>query len=297
MTNPAPKLSPQRNLPDGFIVVAVLWILGALATLASIYAVYVIDTATAFAVHDDRLQAQALVSASLELTAHQVTAIPANRPSSGAFSFRMGRAGVTVQFRSEAARIDLNNAPKELLAGLFAALGAPREAETHAERIVGWRTAPGDGEDRETSVYRTAGRRYGPRGAPFPHVGELGLVFGLPEALVERALPFVTVYSGLAQVNVIDGAPEVIAALPGMTPDLLHTVLVQRAATPQNGEILMSLLGPAQTHATIQPSRAMRVSVLVAFDNGRRTSSEVVIYIGDNDAEPYRVLSWRDDLD
>ena len=27
------------------------------------------------------------------------------------------------------------------------------------------------------------------------------------------------------------------------------------------------------------------------------TGSEVVIYIGDNDAEPYRVLSWRDDLD
>ena len=37
---------------DGFIVVAVLWILAALATLATIFSMYVINTATAFAVHD-----------------------------------------------------------------------------------------------------------------------------------------------------------------------------------------------------------------------------------------------------
>ena len=39
----------DRN--DGFIIVAVLWILAALATLAAVIAVYVINTATAFAVN------------------------------------------------------------------------------------------------------------------------------------------------------------------------------------------------------------------------------------------------------
>jgi hypothetical protein len=38
---------------DDFIIVAVLWILGALATLASIYAVYVINTATSMSVMTD----------------------------------------------------------------------------------------------------------------------------------------------------------------------------------------------------------------------------------------------------
>jgi general secretion pathway protein K len=32
------------------------------------------------------------------------------------------------------------------------------------------------------------------------------------------------------------------------------------------------------------------------FDNGRRTSSEVVIALGD-DKDPYRVLSWQDDIE
>jgi general secretion pathway protein K len=291
------SIPPPVSRDRGFIVVAVLWILGALATLASIYAVYVVDTASALAVHDDRLQAEGMVVAALELTAHQITAVPQDqRPARGAFTFRIGRASVSAQFFPESARIDLNQAPPELLAGLFAALGA-RESPALAERVVAWRQPPPEGQDAEADRYRGAGRRYAPRGAAFPSVGELWLVLGLPEALVERALPFLTVYSGLAQVNVLAAPPEVLAALPGMSPDRLHSVLVQRTAAPQNGEALLQLLGPAQQHATIEPGRTTRISVRVDFDNGRQLTSEVVILVGDNDAEPYRVLSWRDDLE
>ena len=51
----------------------------------------------------------------------------ANRARPWPFSFRLGQANVAVEFRSEAARIDLNAAPKQLLVGLFRhARGAPR---------------------------------------------------------------------------------------------------------------------------------------------------------------------------
>ncbi len=105
---------------DGFIVVAVLWILTALATLATIFSVYVINTAMAFAVHDERLQAEGLMRAALELSAYQVAVNPQGPPSSGTLVFRIGNAAVNVRFMSETARIDLNTAPKELLSGLFA---------------------------------------------------------------------------------------------------------------------------------------------------------------------------------
>jgi len=296
MTDPMPI--PTRRRRDGFIVVAVLWILGALATLATIYAIYVTDTAVAFSVHDERLQSETMVSAALELTAYQVAVPQETRPTRGAFVFRLGRANIAVEYRSEAARIDLNAAPKELLSGLFAALGARRDAaDNYAERIVGWRNTPPEGQDPEAPIYRTAGLRYAPRGGLFPHVGELSLVLGLPELMVERATPFLTVYSGKQQVNVLDAAPEVLAALPGMTPDRLHAVLVQRAATPQNGQVVAALLGPAQAHATTEGSKTMRVTVRIAFDNGRQTGAEVVILMLDDGNEPYRVLSWRELLD
>ena len=99
-----------------------LWILGALATLATVYSIYVINTASALAIIDDRLKAEALVSAGVELTAYQLTATP-DVPPSGSFRFRLGEANVAVEFRTEFARIDLNVAPKEVFSGLFAALG------------------------------------------------------------------------------------------------------------------------------------------------------------------------------
>ena len=75
---------------DGFIIIAVLWILGALATLATVYSIYVINTASALAINDDRLKAEALVSAGVELTAYQLTATP-DVPPSGSFRFRLGK--------------------------------------------------------------------------------------------------------------------------------------------------------------------------------------------------------------
>ena len=124
--------SPRPLAADseqGFILVAVLWILAALAALASVYAVYIANTAMAARAYDHRLQAQALITAGLELTAFRLIGFDdANRPSSGAFTFRIGRVqDICVEFHSEGARIDLNMAPKPLLSGLLR--GAWRKAQ------------------------------------------------------------------------------------------------------------------------------------------------------------------------
>jgi general secretion pathway protein K len=284
-----------RDGRGGFIIVAVLWILGALATLATIYAVYVIDTAMSFSVHDERLQADSLFSASVELTS-ALLARP-DAPSTGRFNVRLGNANVAVDFRAENTRIDLNVAPKEILAGLFAGLGAQAgPAEVYANNVIAWRTAPGT-PGGPAPDFRAAGVPYPSRGAPFPHPAELALVPGLPELLVDRAMPFVTVYSGVPQINIMGAAPEVLAALPGMNPTLLHAVLVQRAAEPQNAQKLAALLGPAQAMATAQGSKAVRVMPRIVFDDGQRMSADIVIFMLDNGTEPYRVLSWRDSSD
>jgi general secretion pathway protein K len=279
---------------DGFIIVAVLWILGALATLVLIYSLYVRETAAAFAVYNDRLNAQALAQAGVELAVYKLTADPQSRPSQGNFQFRMGGADVAVDFRSENARIDLNIASKELLAGLFAGFGASREqAEAIAERIVAWRTPPTPGaSDDEAALYRTAGKNFGPRRAPFQHVNELGMILGLTPTLVDRALPYVTVYSGQAEVNVLDAAPEVLAALPGLTPERLNDLLANRAMAPLDA--LTASLGMAARYVTTKASNASRITVDVAFEANRHVRYKIVVLLLNGDTEPYRVLSWRD---
>ena len=293
------KSGPQNinDGRDGFIVVAALWILGALAALASIYSVYVANAATSLAVNDDDLRAESVVTAALELTAYKVTSAPSkDRPSRGRFAIRMNTANAAVEFCSEDARVDLNKAPKELLAGLFGALGASaNDADEYADRIIGWRSPPpADTQDPEESLYRAAGLSYGPRGAPFVHTAELALVVGLPPAMVERAMPYVTVYSARPEINVRVAAPEVIAALPGMTPERLNATLGDRQSLVEQPSSSTSVA--TQTMATTDGSKAMRVTVNMVFDSGRAIGAEVVILIDGRD-EPYRVLAWRSDTD
>jgi general secretion pathway protein K len=283
----------------GFVLVAVLWILAALSALATIFSVYLSNSAQALAVNDTGMRAEALVSASLELTAYQLLlAQDKARPSHGAFHFRLDNAEVLVSFASEAARIDLNFASKEMLANLFAVLGADQgAAKEHADRIVGWRTRPApNASNDEEALYGAAGLAYSPRQSLFTHVNELGLVLGLPPALVDRALPFLTVFNGSSNVDVLIASPEVIAALPGMTPSGLQGFLSERPALAADTSAIAAALGPAKASATIPKSSSFRISTTVKFNDGRRTSSEVVITLSGGE-DPYRVLSWQDDVE
>ena len=269
----------------GFVLVAVLWILAALATLASIYSSYTVNTAAASRVADDRVQAEASIRAGVEMAVFRQLALPEKaRPARGGFDMRVGRTGVAVRFRSEGARIDLNAAPADLLAGLFTAVGVDSSrAETFAERIVGWRTkatatrrrrqrrrsarpdarltpraarrptladAKDDKAAKEDKLYSEQHMPYPPRHAPFDNALELSLLPGISLAVVERVLPFVTVFSGRAEVDVSSADPTVLSALPEMTPQILGAVLNARVSDPGDGRALLELLGPAKSHAT-----------------------------------------------
>ncbi|HKN27341.1 MAG TPA: type II secretion system protein GspK [Roseiarcus sp.] len=305
------EVRSERRADSGFVLVAVLWILAALATLASIYSVYALNTVNGSHVADDRVQAEASIRAGVEMAVFQQLAVPEQvRPSHGAFDLRVGRTGVAVDFRSEAARIDLNAAPADLLAGLFAAVGVDlTHAGTFADRVIGWRTkvkasAPSEANanapSKEAKLYAEQRIPYPPRQAPFDNALELSLLPGLPEPVVERVLPFVTVFSGRAAIDVVSADPTVLSALPGMTPQILTTVLKARASDPGDGRALLALLGPAKGRASTERSKTVRAAVEVAFDNGRRVHAEVVFRLKDGKDggdEPYDLLYWRDDFD
>ena len=190
---------------DGFILVAVLWILGGLAVLAAIYTLYVVNAATSLrsqqrphssrrigfgGARTDRVLPRRREAARAADQRNNSTSAPA-APMSRSISCRKRPASISTRRR------------KPLLAGLFRALGASPErrmltldASSAGDRprfrkISTWT------RDKETTAYRNAGLPYDPRLAPFTNVQELWLVLGLPPALVERALHFVTVFSGM----------------------------------------------------------------------------------------------------
>ena len=300
----------------GFVIIAVLWILVALSALATIFSIYLSNSARALGVTDIGVERDALVSAAVELTAYQLlSADQKARPAQGSFRFRMDDADALVTFTSEGARVDLNQAPKELLAGLFEVVGAERKvAGELADRVVGWRTQPKrNATNDEAALYLAAGLKYSPRQAPFAHVDELSLVLGATPALVERVVPYLTVFSKSAEIDALIASPEVIAALPGMTPEVLNNFLRQRPTLPRDQKAVAAALGPAKNAAALPDTQAFRVLTSLRFGNGRRTASEVVILLsgggGKNNAngknqngaadkgkdkDPYSILSWQD---
>lgn len=297
------RLKSSDRSEHGFVLVAVLWMLAALALLVTIFTVHLSASARAVSLNDDALRTEALVSAGVELAAYRLQlADDKKRPPEGAFHVRLSGTDVAVSFITEAARVDLNAAPKELLSGLLTVLGAGDDAAKEAaNRIVGWRTkASADGDaSKEAALYQAAGRTYSPRQAPFAHVNELSLVLGMTPALVERALPYVTVFSDSPGVDVMVAPAEVIAALPGMTPLKLKQFLGDRSSLVNDTAALSSSLGGPNggpnTGAEQGKSDAYRIRVALRFPDGRETISEVVIGLKARDV-PYHVLSWQNDV-
>jgi general secretion pathway protein K len=305
MTRTAARFDAAGRSRNGFIMVAALWLLAALATLASVATLYMVQSARGLTAFDTALQSEMLTRAGIELTAYQLSApqaaLPAvQRPTHGGFSFKLANSVVSVQYVSEAARINLNMAPKAMIAGLFTALGAkPEEADQFADRVIGWRSKPKpNAEDEEEALYRAAGLNYLPRRASFNSVDELWLVLGLPPEIVQRALPFVTVYSGMAEINVLDAAPEVIAALPDMTPVRLAEFLKQRESLPPDPDLVLAALGGNTAGVTTKGGEAYRVRMRITFPDGRRRTPEGVIMIaGSGEKEGFAVLAWHDETD
>jgi general secretion pathway protein K len=80
-----------------------------------------------------------------------------------------------------------------------------------------------------------------------------------------------------------------------MTPLTLKQFLNDRATLANDSAAIAAALGAAKANATAQKSQAYRILIRVRFPNGRQTASEVVIGLR-GEEDPYRVLSWQDDV-
>lgn len=279
----------------GFILVAVLWILAALAAFTAVYAVYVSDTASASAVRTQDLRAEGLAAAGVELAALRLLSVPPReRPVSGEVRIRMGGANVAVRFADEAARIDLNTAAPELLAALFQVLGAPEPvAKSSAAGIAARRApAPGSGGANGAPAMGDAAMR---GEGSFAHTAELGRVPGLPPDLVAAALPHLTVYAGRREINPDLAGPVVRAALARAGQAADATPATPTGAADGESEATGDGSAIASTTGlTTAAGDTARVTVRITFDDGRRHGTEAVILLRDFGVEPYRVLSWRE---
>jgi general secretion pathway protein K len=188
---------------EGIALIAVLWMLILLSVVAATLSLEIHSTTHVARNMAENAAARAAADAGIQRAILDL-ASSANVPTKEKFrtdgtvyGWRFGNCLVRISNQDEASKIDLNQAPEELLAALFASAGIdPAQAQSLADAIADFRDKdnfprPNGAEETE---YRAAGLAWGPKNAPFQTVEELQQVIGMTGEIYRRVAPNLTTY-------------------------------------------------------------------------------------------------------
>ena len=288
----------REEYQRGIALISVLWITTLLAVIAASFtssartegqlARNMVENAKAEALADGAVHRAVLGILDLEPER-------AWRTDGTAYRIDYGEGAVVVRIFDEDAKVDLNGAPPELLAGLFRLLGLDEDqAATLADRIVDYRDeddepGPDGAEDPE---YFAAGREDGALDRMLVVEAELMGVLGMSEPLYQRLRPFVTVYSGAEGIDPSRASPEVLRAVPGMTPEFVAAI---RAAGPDGDPFeLIDDEALFDIEVYFVPSREImfRVVAEARTAGGGVFVREAVLELSGVPEQPFMVHAW-----
>ncbi|MGH6884823.1 MAG: general secretion pathway protein GspK [Geminicoccales bacterium] len=282
----------------GIALISVLWITTLLAVIAASFTSSARTEGQLARNMVENAKAEALADGAVHRAALGILAPEperAWRTDGRAYRMDYGDGAVVVRIFDEDAKVDLNAAPPELLAGLFRLLGLEDEqAETLAERIVDFRDEDSEPEPSgaEDSEYEAAGRE-GAIDRPLVSEVELLGVLGMSEALYRRLRPFVTVYSGAEGIDPTRASLDVLQAVPGMTPEIAEAI---RAAGP-GGDPFEVIDEEALFDLELYfvPSREIMFQILAEARTagGGVFVRDAVIELSGQPEQPFMVHAWR----
>lgn len=178
-----------------------------------------------------------------------------------------GGAAYRVELRDATARLNLNAAGEpELRAFLSRWIRDERALAEVSHSILDWRD-PDDlsrAQGAEEAHYASLAHPVRPRNGPLLTVRELLLVRGITPELYREVEPFVVALpTDRLRVNLNTAPPEVLAAIPGFSPELAGRVVELRLASPLTSAAY--LLRDPEANALFDHSRGGLASMVVAI--------------------------------
>ncbi|MES9971168.1 MAG: PilX N-terminal domain-containing pilus assembly protein [Candidatus Thiodiazotropha sp.] len=288
--------SGRYHRQQGFALVLVLWLVALLTIVAASFSTHSkVETRLAGnaidALHTRLLAQSGLNRAILEL----MVSNPEQRWNRNGQIYQIAtdRGSASISIRNASGLLDLNKAPREQLAKLFALLEDDIEArEALADRLMDWR----DSDDlrrldgAEDVDYRSAGYPYGTAGRDLVNIDELAYVMGFNADRVERLRPYVTLYSSVQNVD-MRYAPEVlISLLEGVwtSSETLSDVLDY-----VDSDLAEIELDEGRGQAA---GADYRIWVEAVSAQAARTQFLVDIELRPGGDAPYSIRSWHDSL-
>jgi len=311
------KTAIGTDRTSGSALLVVLLMLGVVAVLAAAVARSVSGAALELSAARVNAESDSDLRAGIELGVAAILKLGDDMRSAEAAVDLSGRR-LSVQVTNERARIDLNKAKADVLAGLLQAEGLDgNEAASLAANIVQWRggaasegpttapqsdhNLPGQPQWASFSSSRVASRQP-PKAVPalhfFMHPIQLVFVPGFSKALVRRLLPFLTVANGANQIDPFIAAPDVLNALPGASNSKVEAFLDAREGNVSR-ETALQLLGVDKELLSEDRATGWRIQITSTPRRAgriRRSEAVVAAVHGDGD-DPYQVLYVAEDTD
>jgi general secretion pathway protein K len=268
----------------GVALVVVVWGLALVATAVAAIGFTTRSETLATRNAFEEARARLAAEAGVQLGLHRLLAAGSRRVELAAADperLKFAGSSIAIAIADEEGKIDLNEAPLDLLLGLVAegASNAPVEALPLACRIFGHR---GWLDPRCGRV--GAGWATGAFGA----VEELRDVAGVDPKLYARLAPLVTVYSGAATIDPRVAPRGALLAVPALSTGFVDDWLARR----HNGD---DADRPRDRRwFTLSSGRTYTVSATAVTAGGGRHRDEMVVRLTGVRERPYVVLAWRE---
>jgi len=249
-------MNKSRNLQRGFVLLTVLWMGLGLLLAASTYLVTQRQAALSTRAEVETTRAVELARSAVNVALADLGRIGEDQPRSlrdgTPITITMAEGRATYRIWDEGGKLDINHAPAELLGPALQRLGDASgidafDAVTIAQALIVQR------DDRQSEIVNR----------PIP---QLLADLGLPQDASLRARKVLTTYNGSTQVNPQTAPAELLAAIPGLGPSDVATIIDRRRAglsLPRLGTASVWLSGTEGPIYTIEASGTLQSGVSV----------------------------------
>ena len=277
----------EKETQQGSIAILALW---------GIALIFMLIAPVAFATRGEvRIARNALAEGRARLAAEAGTQLGLQRllrrrGSGAAFDgtpegWELGSTRVAIAIADEGGKVDLNVAPVELLSGLFAAVGEPREAAMlTACNVLDRRGDSGTGCPQPDVAH--AARR-------FAVTAELAEVPGVGDRLYDLVAPYVTVATGASAIDPRVAPRPVLMAIPGATDGPVDAFLDSRKMWSDPSAADTGMPAAAGAYVMVSPRRDFTIAATATTADGARYRAELQVRLTGSAAQPYQVIAWR----
>lgn len=275
----------------GAALVMVLWLVASMSLIVLVGAKGVRQQAQRVSFDFERLRAESVLDAALQLTAQRLAHDQGIDAQYRVYRVLLGRDEVLVEMTPSGGLIDVNIASDELLRTLFQRVGGLSlgDAAILASRVrdyVDPDDVPAGVGGAESSQYRAAGWPSMPRNAAMEDISELRSVLGMTPGLYETIEPFIGL-NGRQLIEIDSAPPLLIDALTGQKG---LGARIHKSPREVRSSMLLSgaaadLFAPARSSAM----RRVRMRAFVTSEAGRGWQREVWIDIG---GRPDALTPW-----